>query len=219
VNPSVFEAFYQSPIQHPMLLWISNLFGTGLALLTLRSLAPEKKRPIRNFILLWALISTLDAWLTANHVIGLGTLPASLASIIPFLFVWAGDYRIFLAMDSRKFHWRGVAASLVVPILAGAMTLGQTPRILFLTYESMFLVWILLYGKLTRLDRGAPARRIRNLSLTFYSFWVIADVLILALPVPASDMGFAVRVIPNVIYYGAFGLICAGAWTTEDAST
>lgn len=215
MNPSVFEAFYQSPIQHPMLLWLTNLFCTGLALLSLQSLAPEKKRPIRNFILLWSLISTLDAWLTANHVFGFGALPASLASIIPFLFVWAGDYRIFLAMDSRRFHWRGIAASLLVPILAGAMTLGQAPRILFLTYELLFLAWILIYGKLTGLDRVAPARRIRNLSLTFYSFWVIADVLILILPAPASDMGFAVRVIPNLIYYGAFGLICARVWSIE----
>jgi len=215
VNLEFFEALYQSPIQHPMMLWLSNLLGTGLALLFIRSLAPEKKRPIRNFILLWAMISALDAWLTANHVVGLGALPAPLASIIPFLFVWAGDYRIFLAMDSRKFHWRGVAASLLVPILAGAMTLGQVPRILFLTYELLFLIWILIYGKLTRLDRVAPARRIRNLALTFYSFWVIADLLILILPVPANDLGFAIRVIPNLIYYGAFGLICARVWSIE----
>lgn len=215
MNLEFFEALYQSPIQHPMMLWLSNLLGTGLALLFIRSLAPEKKRPIRNFILLWAMISALDAWLTANHVVGLGALPAPLASIIPFLFVWAGDYRIFLAMDSRKFHWRGVAASLLVPILAGAMTLGQVPRILFLTYELLFLIWILIYGKLTRLDRVAPARRIRNLALTFYSFWVIADLLILILPVPANDLGFAIRVIPNLIYYGAFGLICARVWSIE----
>ncbi len=195
-----------------MLLWLSNLFGTGLALLALRKVASGHAGRIRNFILLWSLISALDAWLTANHVVGLGTLPAPLASLIPFLFVWAGDYRIFLAMDSRSIQWRGFAASLVVPILAGAMTLGRTPRILFLTYELLFLVWILIYGKLTRLDRGTPARRIRNLSLTFYSLWVIADLLILTLPDPSNDLGFGVRVIPNLIYYGAFGLVCANAW-------
>jgi hypothetical protein len=215
MNPGVFEAFYQSPLQHPILLWISNLFGTGLALLAIRRLAPARRRPIQNFVLLWALISTLDAWLSANHVYGFGSLPGGLSSIIPFLFVWAGDYRIFIAMDSRIPSWRGVAASLVVPILAGALTLGQTPRILFLTYELMFMAWILLYGKLTKLDRVGSARRIRNLALTFYSLWVIADLLILILPVPTNDLGFAVRVIPNLIYYGAFGLVCGRAWSAE----
>ena len=207
-----FETFYQSPIQHPVLLWISNLLCTALALVSIRSLDSSKKSKVRNFILLWALISALDAWLSANQVFGIGALSAPYSSIIPFLFVWAGDYRIFLAMDSRKFSFRGVAACFVVPILAGILTRGQEPRILFLVYEALFLVWILLYSRLTQLDKKPAARMIRKLSLGFYSLWVIADLLILSLPAPSNDLGFAVRVIPNLIYYGAFGLVCARAW-------
>jgi hypothetical protein len=210
-----FESFYQSPIQHPVLLWISNLLCTTLALVSIRSLDSSKKSKVRNFVLLWALISSLDAWLTANHVIGLGALPAPYSSIIPFLFVWAGDYRIFLAMDFRKFSFRGVAACFVVPILAGILTRGREPRILFLVYEALFLVWILLYSRLTQLNEQPAARSIRKLSLGFYSLWVVADLLILSLPAPWNDFGFAVRVIPNLIYYGAFGLVCAKAWRHE----
>jgi len=207
-----FESFYQSTIQHPVLLWISNLLCTALALVSIRSLDSSKKSKVRNFILLWALISALDAWLTANHVFGLGTLPAPYSSIIPFLFVWAGDYRIFLAMDFRKFSFRGVAACFVVPILAGILTRGREHRILFLVYEALFLVWILLYSRLTQLNEQPAARSIRKLSLGFYLLWVVADILILSLPAPLNDLGFAVRVIPNLIYYGAFGLVCARVW-------
>ncbi|MBU6153357.1 MAG: hypothetical protein KGP28_03550 [Bdellovibrionales bacterium] len=212
MSAGFFESFYQSPIQHPVLLWLSNLLGTTLALVSIRTLESEKRSGLRNFILLWALISALDAWLSANQVFGLGVLSAPYSSIVPFLFVWAGDYRIFLAMDSRKFSSRGVAACFVVPILAGILTRGQEPRILFLVYEALFLVWILLYSRFTNLNKEPAARMIRNLSLGFYTLWVVADLLILSLSPPWNDLGFAVRVIPNLIYYGAFGLVCARAW-------
>jgi hypothetical protein len=97
MNPGMFEAFYQSPIQHPSLLWASNLLGTALALKAC-SVTGDQSEKIRRFILVWAFVSALDAWLSANHVFGIGVLSAPWSSVVPFLFVWLGDFRIFYAM-------------------------------------------------------------------------------------------------------------------------
>jgi hypothetical protein len=218
----MFETFYNSPIQHPGLLWFFNLIGTGFGLIMLRAGAGGASSRLRRFILFWALVSGIDAWLSANTVFGIGNLQAPFSSIVPFLFVWAGDFRIFLAMEyfsqgfpaqTPRTPWlKLVFASLLVPILAGVLTRGQEARILFLVYEAMFLVWIGLYVRLTGLHANASARKIRNLSWAFYSLWVLADLLILFLPENNRDYGFAVRVLPNLIYYGAFGWVCVRAF-------
>lgn len=218
MSPGIFEAFYQSPIQHPILLWVSNAIGTMWALHELnlkartRSGSESEIRSARKFVLLWALISALDAWASANEVFGIGVLSSPWSAIVPFLFVWLGDFRIFLGMErrcSRICYLRAFGACFVVPILAGVLTRGQEARILFIVYESLFLVWILLYARLTRLDQSPAARAIRNLSLTFYTLWVLADACILFLPPETKDFGFAVRVLPNFIYYGWFGWVYA----------
>lgn len=215
MNPGLFEAFYNSPLQHPILLWVSNFIGTSLALLALRKRSGEGASRLRRFVLTWALISALDAWLSANHVYGIGTLSAPWSSVVPFLFVWAGDFRIFLAMDlfSAGFPdrpvtlkvWRPVLACFGVPIVAGLLTRGQDARILFLVYEALFLVVITLYGRLTGTAQNRSARRVRNLSWTWYTLWVAADILILTLSDGWRDLGFGLRVLPNLIYYGWFG--------------
>lgn len=221
MNHGFFESFYQSPVQHPFLLWASNLTGTALALLALRSRPAAETAALRKFILFWALISMLDAWASANHVFGVGVLEAPWSSLVPFAFVWLGDFRIFLAMEIFgkqnafgtqglfRFPLRAVTACFVVPLIAGILTRGQDARILFLVYEILFLIWITLYGRMTGLLHSPDARRIRNLALLFYSLWVTSDALILALPAPWSDLGFGLRVLPNLIYYGWFGWACA----------
>ncbi len=226
MSPGIFEAFYQSPIQHPILLWVSNAIGTVWALHELNLKArtrPGSEAEIRSaqkFVLFWALISALDAWASANEVFGIGVLSSPWSAIVPFLFVWLGDFRIFLGMESRMIggagavpsrvpYLRAVGACFVVPILAGVLTRGQEARILFIVYEALFLFWILLYARLTRLDQSPAARAIRNLSLTFYTLWVLADACILFLPQEWKDLGFGIRVIPNFIYYGWFGWVYA----------
>jgi hypothetical protein len=219
MNPGIFENFYNSPIQHPILLWVSNLVFTALAMRSLRSRNDEGASRLRRFILIWSLISALDAWLSANLVFGIGTLVAPWSSVLPFLFVWAGDLRIFLAMElfsagfpdrpAKIRWWRPVLACFIVPVLAGVLTRGQEARVLFLVYEALFLVMITLYGRFTRTAQHSSARSVRNLSWGFYTLWVTADVLILTLPDGLRDLGFAVRVLPNLIYYGAFAWVCA----------
>jgi hypothetical protein len=219
MNPGFFEAFYNSPIQHPVLLWASNLVGTVLALLALRLRTGEGATRLRRFILFWAGVSALDAWLSANLVFGIGTLTAPWSSIVPLFFVWMGDFRIFLSMELfgagfpnqtvKLRWWRPVLACWIVPIVAGLLTRGRDSRVLFLVYEALFLVMITGYGRFTGTTQNPAAKRVRNLSWVFYSLWVSADVAILVLPESLRDLGFGIRVLPNLIYYGAFGWVCA----------
>jgi hypothetical protein len=215
MNLGLFETFYNSPFQHPGLLWISNLVGTAWALWILRSRSDEGASRLRKFIGIWALVSALDAWLSANRVYGIGTLISPWSSIVPFLFVWAGDFRIFSAMElfsagfphppAKIKWWRPVLACFIVPVVAGVLTRGKEARILFLVYEALFLVMITLYGRFTRTDLNPAGRAVRNLSWTWYALWVTADLLILTLPEGQRDVGFALRVLPNLLYYGWFG--------------
>ena len=219
MNPGIFETFYNSPIQHPVLLWVSNLVFTMFALAQLRLRTEEGTQSLRRFILFWSVISALDAWLSANFVFGIGALAAPWSSVLPFLFVWAGDLRIFLALElfsagfpdqaNKIAWWRPVLACFIVPVVAGVLTRGQEARVLFLVYEALFLLVITLYGRFTRTDRNPAGRALRNLAWAWYVLWVTADVLILTLPEGLRDLGFAVRVLPNLIYYGAFAWVCA----------
>ena len=43
--------------------------------------------------------------------------------------------------------------------------------------------------------------------LLYYGLWAAADVILLA---TRADLGFALRVVPNLLYYG--GLIAAIGW-------
>ena len=50
-------------------------------------------------------------------------------------------------------------------------------------------------------------RAVTRFVLLYYGLWAAADVVILAI---GSDLGYALRVVPNVLYYG--GLIAAIGW-------
>ena len=80
----LFEAFYQSPVQHPILLWLAAGLA-GAWGLTRPGLDPSLRRYCRCLLVL----SLLDAWLTAHHVYGIGELPDALSSAVPLFFVLA----------------------------------------------------------------------------------------------------------------------------------
>jgi hypothetical protein len=56
-------------------------------------------------------------------------------------------------------------------------------------------------------------QRVAHFVVIYYSLWATADLIILT---TGADVGFAVRVLPNVLYYG--GLIAVMAWSAEKAS-
>lgn len=208
-----FEAFYASSVQHPILLWVAALFAMGYCA-TIRGLDPG----VRRYSLGLGLLSLLDAWLTSDHIPGVGSLPASVAGLVPLFFVLAGDLRFLLvvtgAEPSGRLGWNGrnvaqaVGLTLVVPIFTQVVLSVlpaemDQPRVMFLIYEMSFVVLTLMLLVAHPTLRTLPwARRVGRFVAGYYSLWALADAIILGLH---SDLGFALRVVPNVLYYG--GLI------------
>ena len=74
----IFKAFYASPIQHPILLWIA----AGAALVFSRT-ARDLPTPVRCYTTILVALSLLDAWLSSTHIYGIGSLRGSAASGVP----------------------------------------------------------------------------------------------------------------------------------------
>jgi len=218
-----FQQLYASPVQHPWLLWVSALFGLFVALSK-----PDLSRRARAFCVALTILSLLDAWLTASTVLGVGPLEGAAASSIPLLFVLLGDFRYFFFIEAARAdgNLRVATKTLVV---AGAWTIvvpigsqlvvhaigSEEPRVLFLVYETLFVMLSLaLYA--AYLPRHAQAvrwtRRVTLFVLIYYGFWAFSDAIILC---SGADAGFLVRVVPNVLYYGGF--VPAVAWTAPRA--
>ena len=212
-EPGVFEAFYAGGLQHPILLWLAAAFALGVVS-TRRGLHSS----LRGYCLMLVALSVCDAWLTTTDVFGLGPLPGWAATPVPLFFVLAGDLRFLalvtlaradgsLAFDARRF---GVALglTLIVPIGSQLIMFAvperlASARVLFLIYEVAFVVLTLALLRYRAALREIDwIRRVSRFVIVYYSLWATADLVILVL---GCDLGYALRVIPNLLYYG--GLI------------
>ena len=209
-EPGVFEAFYASAWQHPIALWLAALAGAAVCLAR-----RDLHASVRRYGLALTALSLADAWLTANHVFGIGALAAPLASGVPLFFVLAGDFRYLLLWEAATPDGaiairaaglgRSALLTAIVPILAQLTSAERDPRVLFLVYELSFCA---LTAALVRWHPNARAlpwvRSVSRFVLLFYGLWAAADILLLA---TGTDLGYALRVIPNLLYYG--GLVAA----------
>lgn len=214
-----YAEFYDSFVQHPLLLWVAALVGVSVAL-SRRGLS----RSVRWFCIALAIVSALDAWLSTTRVPGLGPLPKAAASLVPLTFVLIGDFRYFFFIESAqqdgrlalsvKRLARAGAWTLVVPLASQLLiaTLDSNdPRVLYLVYEILFVVLSVLIAALylpRRTNALRWTRRVTGLVIAYYALWAAADAMILT---TMNDLGFLLRVFPNVLYYG--GLIPIIAWT------
>ena len=177
-----------------------------------------------------ALLSLVDAWLTTAHVPGIGPLTGPAATGIPLLFVLVGDFRYFLFLEAVRTGrfalpggagWlRALAWTAIVPVVS-KLVLAALPadmaggRTLFLAYEACFalLTLVVTFAVLPRRTEGRRwAQRVTWFVCAYYALWASADVIILS----GSDLGFLVRVVPNVLYYG--GLIAFMCWSRPPSS-
>jgi hypothetical protein len=214
-----FEAFYASPAQHPWLL-----FSAAAAALVFCRLRPGMQGSMRRYCTLLVGLSLADAWLSSAHVYGVGALSGRAASLVPLFFVLAGDFRFLLLFaaatpsgaiaPSPRALGASAGLTLIVPILSqGILALlpGSGSRVLFLVYEVLFLLLTLaLLRWHPRLAEVPWLRPICRFVLLYYGLWATADVILLA---TGSDLGFALRVVPNVLYYG--GLIAVIGWAAS----
>ena len=214
-----YAEFYESFVQHPLLLWGAAFVGLVVALSR-----PGLSGTVRAYCVALAAVSLFDAWLTSNQVVGIGTLSGAAASFVPLTFVLVGDFRYFLFVESARPNgalWtsaesfvRAFAWTLLVPVASQLMVLAMgsnEPRILFLVYESLFVLLSIGIGRVYLPRRSGAlqwTRRVTRFVIAYYALWAAADALILTI---GADAGFLLRVLPNVLYYG--GLAPAIAWT------
>jgi hypothetical protein len=213
------KVFYESVWHHPGLAWGGSLFA-GLAL--------QRSKHVPT-VLSWGLALAIlaDAWLTSTLAPPLGK--AGTAAMDTF-FVILGDARFFLlgflvagptgALDLSEPRARlrspalasvgfAVLAALPIPLLAYAAKtfLPFVPdlRRMFMVYETTFaLLAAVIY---LRSGPGAawgktlgPMRKLALFECAQYTLWVLADLVILL----GYDFGYALRLIPNALYYVAF---------------
>ncbi|MCA9666171.1 MAG: hypothetical protein KC503_11310 [Myxococcales bacterium] len=209
-----FKAFYSSYLHHPLLLFV----GPTLLLFLL----VPRLRYLRGYLVAFAIISLVDALVT-GPLIAWTQLSGPPKTFVVVLFVILGDLRYFMLVE----HFVGsegarsrarelgvaLALSLVVPLAAAipiATNMLVALRHIFLCYEVMFLVFALVLRLLVlprRLARGGAdegTRRwlllVTHFVIAHYALWAISDVTILG----GYDAGYALRLVPNLMYYGAF---------------
>ena len=220
----MFETFYNSPIQHPILLWVAASLG-ALYGIRQRGLRPS----MREFLIFLTALSLCDAWLSSHHIYGYGTLTGAAKSAISLFFVLAGDFRYLILVTTAQrdgsILWSArsvgvaLALTLIVP-LSSQLIMGMLPesqqgsRVLFLVYEiAFFLLTCALMLWHPQVKANPWMRQVSQFVLLYYGLWATSDAIILA---TGSDLGFALRVIPNTLYYG--GLIAAIGLAASRAS-
>lgn len=209
---------------HPGLAFV---LCAGAAVVVLRRVPAG---PLRRALLLFTALTALDAWLTG----ALTPLPAGglLAQNVSIAFVILGDLRLFVLLERFRCdtRWvpaiaRAVALSLVVPV-AQALAIRAAPeafteqRRIYLVYELFFVALgtLLLLLRYPSRSAKSPAlawysTRLLAFFLVQYALWVVSDVLILS----GVEMGFALRLVPNALYYGLF--LAFAAWRAPVEAT
>ena len=213
-----FEAFYNGAVHHPGQLWAVAAAATLYAA-TRRDLDPGLWR----YCVALGALSVVDAWLTSSEPYGLGPLDGAAASAVPLFFVIAGDLRFLVLALAATPDGRlplaparlaaAAGLSLVVPIVSQLVVWAlpdslASARALYLVYELLFFALAAALAAAHPNLRRAPwLRDLSRFVMLYYGLWAAADVWILA---TGSDLGFALRLVPNLLYYG--GLIAAIAW-------
>jgi hypothetical protein len=210
---SIFQRFYESSYQQPGALWFFLAVGLISVLLTLRD-RPVTPLSRYGFVLIG--LSALDAGLTSNWA--QSELP-SLSQGLSIFFVWMGDFRHFLLGEwlghrnlSKGVVLRAILVASIVPIFAFGLSRflpssWPMPRSLFLSYEVLFVIvsgaWAYSLDR-RYLMSGLGFWRIQTFFVATYLLWITADVLIL---MGLSGPGFALRVVPNLLYYSVYPVL------------
>jgi hypothetical protein len=201
------EAFYRGDVQGLWsLLVVPSLFLLAFPWLRPRTAGADPRAA--PFVRAWAVVFAVETIVDPLAIVAAGV------SMLPFVLL--GDFRVFLLLlgvleparplpgtIARAAAWTLLvpAASLILYRLAQAAAGPLPEQVLWLFYECAFVLLALWWGV-----RLVPARRPRaegflravlTYVAVYYGLWAVADVLILS----GWDGGWAVRVIPNQLYY------------------
>lgn len=205
----MWSTVYASPWHHPGIAWAAVVVGALLLATRLRFLA--------GYLVVFGVALAADALASAPFT----RLPSAAGTALGVTFVIAGDLRFFLLVErcasQRGLDFRAfalaVGSAFMVPLTSTAIRLAvpavaETARLQYLVYEGLFVLLALAWRFVVlpaRLRSTPPEVRRWALGLaTFvlgqYVLWVVADVLLLA----GHDAAFALRLVPNVLYYALF---------------
>jgi hypothetical protein len=218
--PASFELFYASELQGTWAqLPVPLLFLVYLALAGRRR-AAASGRPEAGFVAaycaLFAVETLLDPVLGGPVSRWLGLAPTAQA-LVMFGFVWLGDLRVtglVFRLGRAPRPWlRGAVWATLAPAADLALYFGllrglwpEVPgQVLWVVHETAFLALVLWMRALLvpRLADREPAghrrflRRALAYVAVYYALWLAADLLILA----GVDAGWALRLLPNQLYY------------------
>lgn len=188
------------------------------------AVTPYCARFVDRYTLLFAVLTLLDPIATGPLLGWLGWKDAAAGSAVSFGFVYLGDFRVLALIFGVALYDRGLpralgiaaAATLIVPALAGSgyalltWLVGDLPgQVLWLIYELGFMGLALILAR-----RWIPRRRgslspatiafLRDaaaFAVVYYALWASADLLI---AFAGLDAGWAIRVVPNQLYYAAW---------------
>ena len=217
----MFQAIYDSPWHSPAAFWAAAVAFLAWWM--------RRKPFLVAFVALFTVEILADA-LASGGWSPLTLLRSPWASPVSIGFVILGDFRYFLLVERHapragaagaapgdvtpKAAWAAaVALALIVPVASALATRVLPPRLAdvrwtFLVYEVMFvgLSLALRFAWLPRRLGPAPAAvrtwllRVTGFEIAQYGLWALADVIILA----GADAGFALRLLPNAMYYALF---------------
>jgi len=211
VQSDFWGAFYHSDLQS---LWLL-LVVPSLFLLFLLTRGRPAAPPRARFLYTWALLFTLETMLdpiATGPLLRVLKLDGVALYAWIFVFVWLGDFRVLWlhfadggdAPHPRAAARPAAALACLVPLATGAlyapvwMGFVEAPsQVLWLIYETLFFALALwLRGR----TANPALRAIWLYVLAYYGLWIAADVLILS----GVDPGWALRVVPNQLYYAFF---------------
>lgn len=222
----MFLDFYVSDLQSAYALWpVPLLF---LAWLRTRGGRPATTRDaafVRAYATFFAVETVLDSLATGplTKLLGLAGTPVGLVVLI--FFVLLGDFRVLYLLQRLSFPDRtrerllaeSAAWTLIVPLAALSIRAGLEAVVgalgenaIWLIYELCFLALALVLRQVVlprwvsgpgRAPRLAYLRSVAGYSAVYYALWVAADVLI---QIFGLDVGWALRVIPNQLYYSFY---------------
>lgn len=135
------------------------------------------------------------------------------ATFFGVTFVILGDFRYYLLVEEAHTPKRrpivvfviSVVLAFVVPLAAqffrATTSISSDTRTTYLTYEGLFLGFLLLYGFALKRRSTAFERRLFTFELLQYLAWASLDVLLL---LTKADVLHLFRVVPDVLYYVVF---------------
>lgn len=204
--------FYMSDVQGLYLLWVVPVAFLVYLLLSRR---PEAGDADGLFVWRYALFfsaeTLLDAFVPGAMLRWLGLADAPVATAVLVFFVLLGDFRVlwlsFRLGGVDQAMSRAVAWTLVTPNVAFATSYALERIVAGLPSQTIWLLYELCFAAVIAFVRSRVLPKSRFLSgvltyvLAYYLLWATADVLILVF---ALDSGWALRVIPNQLYYSFY---------------